>query len=209
VTSYPAHLLLVRHGETDWNRDRVLQGQVDVPLNANGRRQAHNLGVRLCDWKIDALYSSDLARAAETATIIGNLLGVEPRLLADLREIDVGRWGGLTHAELESHYPEEVAALARGEDIPRGGAERLSDLQERMVVAFERICDDHSDQTVLLVSHGGALRSLVAYLLGLELHTGIRRLSTRGNTGLTHFRFVGGDPQLVLFNDTCHLNGRG
>jgi broad specificity phosphatase PhoE len=154
VTPYPAHLLLVRHGETDWNRDRVFQGQVDVPLNASGRRQAHDLAVRLCDWKVDVLYSSGLARAAERASIIGTMLGLEPRLSVDLREIDVGRWGGLTHAELESQYPGEMAALARGEDIPRGGAERLCELQERMVAAVE------------------------------------------------------GGPQMVLFNDTCHLNGR-
>jgi broad specificity phosphatase PhoE len=206
--AYPAHLLLARHGETDWNRDRILQGQVDVPLNANGRRQAHELAVRLGGWEIDALYTSDLVRAAETATILGNVLGLEPRLSADLREIDVGRWGGLTHAELERRYPEEVAALARGEDVPRGGAERVRELQERMVTAFERIGRDHPGQTVLLVSHGGALRTLIAHLLGLDLHEGIRRLSTRGNTGLTHFRFIEGTPQLVLFNDTCHLNGR-
>lgn len=204
-----AHLLLVRHGETDWNRDRLLQGQVDVPLNATGRLQAHNLAVRLCDWKIDALYSSDLSRAAETAAIVGNLLGLERRLAADLREIDVGCWGGLTHAELESRYPEEMNALACGEDIPRGGAERMGELQERLVAAYERICQDHAGQTVLLISHGGALKSLISHLLGLDLREGMRRLSTRGNTGLTHFRFAEGNPQLVLFNDTCHLNGKG
>jgi broad specificity phosphatase PhoE len=203
-----AHLLLARHGETDWNRKNILQGHVDIPLNASGRRQAHDLAVRLRDWEVDALYSSDLARAAETAAIVGNLLGLEPRLLADLREIDVGRWGGLTRGELESRYPDEAAALTRGEDIPRGGAERLSDVQARMVGALERIGPDHPGETVVLIGHGAALRTLMVHLLGLDLYDGMRRLSTRGNTGLTHFRFVDGHPQLVLFNDTCHLNGR-
>jgi broad specificity phosphatase PhoE len=209
VLATPDHLLLVRHGETDWNRNGVLQGHLDVPLNDTGRIQAHALARRLQEWEVDVIYSSDLARAAETAMIVGNRLGLEPLLRSELREIDVGRWGGLDHSELRRRYPEEVAALERGEDIRRGGAERLSELQARMVAALEGICADHPGQTVLLVSHGGALKSLITSLLGLDLQEGVRRLSTRGNTGLTHMRFVEGRPQLVLFNDTCHLNGRG
>lgn len=205
---YPAQLLLVRHGETDWNRDGILQGQVDVPLNAMGRRQAHDLGVRLGDWKIDALYSSDLSRAAETAAIVGNLLGLEPRLSSALREIDIGHWAGLTFAERANRYPEELAALARGEDIPRGGAEQLREVQERMAAAHGRICQDHPGETVLLIGHGSALRTLICHLLDLDLRH-VVRLSTLGHTGLNLFSFAEGWPQLALLNDTCHLNGRG
>jgi phosphoserine phosphatase len=205
---YPAQLLLARHGETDWNRNGILQGHIDVPLNTMGRRQAHGLGVRLANCQIDALYASDLRRAAETAAIVGNLLGLEPRLSAALREIDIGRWAGLTYAELANRYPDAVAALARGEDVPRGGAERLCELQVRMVAEFGRLCRDHPDQTVLLISHGAALKTLICHLLGLDLRYAAR-LSTRGNTGLTLFCFAEGRPQLALLNDTCHLNGRG
>ncbi len=100
-----ATLILARHGETDWNRDGIWQGHGDPPLNELGRRQAAELARRLADVQIDALYSSDLRRAYETATIVGRAKGLEITADPDLREMDVGSWSGFTSEEIATRFP--------------------------------------------------------------------------------------------------------
>ena len=109
-----ATLILARHGETDWNRDGIWQGHGDPPLNELGRRQAAELAERMADVEIEALYSSDLRRAYETAEIVGRAKGVEITADPDLREMDVGSWSGLTTEEIATRFPEM--------DVPRRGA---------------------------------------------------------------------------------------
>jgi probable phosphoglycerate mutase len=203
---YPSRLILVRHGETDWNRERVPQGHIDIPLNETGCRQARALAGRVCSWQVNALYSSDLKRAAQTAEILGEALRLSVQLREGWREIDVGAWGGLPAAEIRARFPEEISALERGEDISRGGGESRASLKARVVAEFERMCPGHPDETVMIVSHGGALKALIAHLVGLPL-SGLDRISTRGNTGLSIFEFSMGEPRLVLLNDTSHLDG--
>ncbi len=204
---YPARLILVRHGETDWNHQGLPQGLIDVPLNDTGREQGRALAKRLKSMPIDALFSSDLARAAETATILGQALDLTPQLSAAWREIDLGSWGGLTRPEIEARFPDELAALERGEDVARGGGETMAAVQERVVAEFERISELHQGQTVAVVSHGGTLKGIICHLLGLELRY-LNRLTAGGNTGLSIFEFGWGLPHLVLLNDTSHLDGR-
>jgi len=116
-------LLLARHGETDWNRERRWQGHSDTPLNDAGREQARALALELADERLDALYSSDLARSAETAEIVGGALGLAVRLDRRLREVDVGEWSGLTRGEVEERYPEGVTRrLAGGTGWEQGEA---------------------------------------------------------------------------------------
>ena len=93
---YPRRVLFVRHGETDWNRQHILQGSQDVPLNKAGRQQVRAFARRIRGWPVDALYSSDLSRAWETAEIIGRTLDLEPHSSPAWREMDLGAWSGLS-----------------------------------------------------------------------------------------------------------------
>jgi broad specificity phosphatase PhoE len=204
MPAYPKRLLLVRHGETDWNRKQIPQGHVDIPLNSTGQKQAHALALRLQDWEIDALYSSDLARAAQTATILSTALALPVQVSAAWREIDLGAWCGLTRAEVKRRFPHELEALARGEDIARGGGENMAAVQARAAAEYQRLEQRHVGESVLIVSHGGTLKALICHLIGLKLQYA-SRLSTGGNTGLSIIQFDRGWPQLTLLNDFGHL----
>jgi 2,3-bisphosphoglycerate-dependent phosphoglycerate mutase len=146
-------LLLVRHGETDWNAERRWQGHADVPLNDCGREQAHALAEELASDGVDAIYTSDLSRARETADIVGARLGVPVSVDPDLREIDVGPLEGLTADEartFEGWQGEPIAAHS-----------------ERVMQALARIAAAHPDGRVLAVTHGGSMRRVHEHL-GVE-----------------------------------------
>ena len=145
-------LLLVRHGETDWNADGRLQGQTDRPLSDFGRRQARQLADELADEQLEAIYSSDLSRARETAEIVGERLGLPVVLEPDLREKDWGTWEGLTAVERD-----------RVEFV----GESTEAHQERMLRALRRISGLHpGDVRVLVVTHGGSMRRVQTAALG-------------------------------------------
>jgi len=146
-------LLLVRHGETDWNAERRWQGHADVPLNARGLEQAQALAEQLAAEPVDAIYSSDLSRARDTATAVGERLGVDVLVDADLREIDVGPIEGLT--------AEEVGSFDGWQGEPKEAH------AERVLRAVQRIAERHPGQCVLVVTHGGSLRRVHEHL-GLE-----------------------------------------
>lgn len=201
----PRTLLLARHGETDWNRSQRLQGHTDIPLNDVGRRQAHNLADRLAGTAVAAFEASDLARAAETARIVGDALGVEPTLQPAWREIHLGDLEGEGSLETVRAQGELISAAARQEEPLGRGGESFSEFHGRIVAGYERLCRDHADETILLVSHGGTLKTLIAHLIGLD-PTQIGRLSLRGNTSLSIVDFQHGRPQLTLLNCTRHLD---
>ena len=158
-------LLLVRHGETDWNRDRRFQGHADPPLNETGREQARTLASELAGESLDAVYTSDLARANETAEIIAGRLGVPVVVDAELREIDVGEWQGLTWPEIEERFPDGVRNWQeRGHGWERG--ETYDALGERVVRALGRIGAEHPAGRILIVGHGGTVRSVRALIEG-------------------------------------------
>ena len=154
-----ATLILARHGETDWNRDGIWQGHGDPPLNELGRRQAADLAVRLADVQIDALYSSDLRRAYETAEIVGRAKGLEITADPDLREMDVGSWSGLTSEDIATRFP--------GMASHDGEAREAFD--ERAVGALTRIAGAHEGGHVLVVTHGGVVRALQRHVFGEPL----------------------------------------
>lgn len=147
-------ILLARHGETDWNRDGRWQGWADPPLNETGREQARELAERLRSTPFDAVYSSDLKRALETAEIVAATHAQTVEIDPDLREIDVGAWSGLTRAEVEAQYP----------DGDRPGAETREQHGARVLAAVERIARAHPGDRVLVVAHGGCLRALQRHL---------------------------------------------
>lgn len=148
-------LLLVRHGETDWNADGRLQGQTDRPLSEFGRRQAVQLANELADEEFDAIYASDLSRASETAQIVGERLGLPVEIDPDLREKNWGTWEGLTTVERD-----RVEFVGESTEAHR----------ERMLRALRRIAERHPDGgRVLVVTHGGSMRRVQTAALGWAL----------------------------------------
>jgi broad specificity phosphatase PhoE len=148
-------LLLVRHGETDWNADGRLQGHTDRPLSEYGRRQARQLAGELEAEELEAIYSSDLRRARETAEIVGERLGLPVELDSDLREKNWGNWEGLSLVERD-----------RVEFV----GESTKAHQERTLRALRRIAERHpGDSRVLVVTHGGSMRRVQVAAMGLAL----------------------------------------
>jgi 2,3-bisphosphoglycerate-dependent phosphoglycerate mutase len=160
-------ILLARHGETDWNSERRWQGHSDRRLNDVGRRQARELAETLRDRRIDAIYSSDLLRAVETAAIVGDHLGLPIEVDAGLREVDVGDWAGREVGEIESADPEAFRRWREGRKGWNGG-ESYEQMGKRVVAAVVRIAARHPAETILLVTHGGSIRACRATAAGLD-----------------------------------------
>lgn len=158
-------LCLIRHGETDWNMEGRWQGHADVPLNEIGQRQAQLLAQRLASegQSFAAMYSSDLARAYQTAWELGAAVKVAVQLLPSLREIDLGTWSSLTYSEIKERYPIEAKLVEEGQDIPRGGAETWAALSHRVVEAVDAIAAQHPGETLALITHGGCIRAMLAH----------------------------------------------
>ena len=173
-------LLLVRHGETDWNRERRFQGHADQPLNDTGRDQARALAAELAREPIDLVYTSDLARARETAEIIAAAIGTEVVALRDLREIDVGDWQGLSWPEIEQRYPDGAHAWHDHGSGWRSG-ETYDELAERVVAALRRIVEQHPSQRILVVGHGGTIRAVKAFIEGVSVPESRTRSGPVGN----------------------------
>jgi 2,3-bisphosphoglycerate-dependent phosphoglycerate mutase len=173
-------LLLVRHGETDWNRDRRFQGHADPPLNATGREQAEALAAELGGQEIDLVYTSDLLRARETAEIIAARVGADVVALRELREIHVGNWEGLSWPEIEERYPEGVRRWHEHGSGWESG-ETYEQLGERILGALRQIAAQHPGQRVLVVGHGGTIRATRAFIEGVSVAESRRRSPPIGN----------------------------
>jgi broad specificity phosphatase PhoE len=163
-------ILLARHGESDWNRAKRWQGHADRPLTERGREQAHALADRLAATELDAVYSSDLERARETAEIVARSQGLDVHVLPELREVDVGSWSGLTRAEAERRFPDAFRRWAAGGEGWDDG-ETYEQLSERVLRAIRTIAADHPGERVLVVAHGGTIRAVHAAALGVDVHT--------------------------------------
>jgi phosphoserine phosphatase len=180
-------LLLVRHGETDWNAERRFQGHADPPLNDVGRRQARALADELAGERIDAVYTSDLARARETAAILAEPRGIRVVALPELREIDVGEWQGLTWPDIEGRFPDGALAWReRGHGWESG--ETYEQLAERVVPALRRIAVAHPEGRAVVVGHGGTIRATRAFIAGSSVAESRRRERAVGNCEI--FRIV-------------------
>jgi broad specificity phosphatase PhoE len=159
-------LILVRHGETDWNAQNRWQGHSDTALNDAGRAQASRLAKGLD--RADALYSSDLARARETAEILAATSGLEVRLDERLRERGFGSWEGLTTEEIESSYPGEQERWRAGIGAGAHDAESFEAFAARVGSFVDDVGRGHVDETVLVVAHGGTIRVVHALAAGLD-----------------------------------------
>jgi len=200
-------LYFARHGETDDNARLIFQGQGGKGLNARGRAQARRLAERMRKARITTIVSSDLERAEETARIVGHACDVVPSVDVDLREVDVGVWTGKSHEEIAELYPDEWAAWSSGLDLRRGGGETYAELAIRIEKAVARIVAMDARDPILVVSHGGSIKSYVSKMLGVSAN-GLRALAGVGNCGLTVVEHDSrGRLRLHAWNDTAHLEG--
>jgi probable phosphoglycerate mutase len=157
----PTTIVLVRHGETDWNRESRFQGHSDPPLNAAGRRQAQELADALAGEAFAIAYTSPLRRARETAEIVAGRLGLGVQPNPSLLEVDVGYWSGLTRGEVEARFPEGYSRwLEYGHGWEDG--EGYDELGDRVVSGLLQIAAQHPKESVLAVTHGGPMRSALA-----------------------------------------------
>jgi 2,3-bisphosphoglycerate-dependent phosphoglycerate mutase len=163
-------ILLARHGESDWNKTKRWQGWADRPLTDLGRRQARELAARLEDTELDAVYSSDLQRARETAETVAREKNLSVTATADLREVDVGSWSGLTRAEAQKRFPEQYMRWLEGGEGWDDG-ETYEQLGERVLRAIRAIAAEQEAARVLVVAHGGSIRAIHAAALGVDVHT--------------------------------------
>jgi broad specificity phosphatase PhoE len=162
-------ILLVRHGETDWNREGRFQGHADPPLNAAGRGQAEILAEQLAGDGIEAIHTSDLRRARETATIVADRLGLPVTAHRGLREIDVGAFQGLTREEIDARWPDARAVVSEHGYGADWGGESLEQLAARVVPALVEIASVHGGERVLVVGHGGTIRAALAHADGVDV----------------------------------------
>ena len=207
-------LLLVRHGETESNAEGRLQGHLDIPLSEQGRRESELLAERLEGLSIDALYTSTLSRARDTAAIVAERIGLPAIERAELMERDLGGLAGLTGEEIRTRYPEYVRARAEGRtDIDVPGWEQQEPFTQRVSSALEEIIGSHPDRAVAVITHGGVIGTFCRGLLGVtRSRPGTFRLANGSITTvdvLDHEGEIGSRArlQIVSLNDTCHLDG--
>ena len=187
-----ATILLARHGETDWNRTRRVQGHADPPLNGTGREQARALAERVRANPPAAIYSSDLLRARETAAIVAERLGLPLAEIEALREVDVGEWMGLTRAEVEQRYADDFRRwIDFGQGWQRG--ETYEELAERVLPALLALADRHPRERVLAVTHGGPIRAAQAFAEGIATAEIRRRRAVLANCALAEFAIEEGE----------------
>lgn len=198
-------LLVARHGATQHNLDGRFTGQFDAPLSALGERQAEALAARLVGQRFDAIISSDLLRARQTAEYIAARCGQEVTLDPDLREISMGAWEGRSVAEIRR---DEGALLAEIEADTTGAisyphGESAAQLRARVLGALNRCLARHPQGDVLWVTHGGVISALLLHALGLSNER--RWQFARGNTSLFEFEYLPAMVKILRANDTSHL----
>ncbi len=182
---------LVRHGETEWNRVRRIQGLSDIPLNDTGREQAHAVAEILAAHKFDAIVSSPLSRARDTASIIAERLGMpQPTIVEGLIERNYGDAEGSNGQDLDHLYPP-------GTEIP--GREPREAVTARAIRALRELALAHPDSDVIAVAHGGVIRSVVEYAAPGQHHEPITNCSVHS------FRMVAGSLELVAFDDPMEV----
>jgi broad specificity phosphatase PhoE len=197
--------IIVRHGETAWNRERRIQGSAsDTPLSEAGKRQAENLALRLRDEKIQAIYSSPLQRALNTAQAIARYHQLEVTSLASLKEIDVGELEGVLSVELRQRFDEFICRNDHNQEwVKLPGGESVGDVQKRAWETIKSIAGQHPAGTAVVVTHYFVIMAIVCQVLNLPLSQMVHlRLSTGT---ISSFTLDGVDSaRLELFNDGCH-----
>jgi probable phosphoglycerate mutase len=197
-------LVLIRHGETDMNRELRFQGQVNVGLNATGLEQARRLAARMTGEKADAVYVSDLLRARQTAEPIAGELALQPVPECGLREQDFGRVDGMRVDDIQRDHPQAWAGWLRFEEdfaMPEGETTRA--FHARVMEAVQRVVAAHPNQKVVVVTHGGVLDMIYRTARSLGLNG--PRQSEIPNAGFNRIKVRDGGIDILTWADTRHL----
>ncbi len=198
-------LVAIRHGETAWNVDQRIQGQLDIALNDTGRWQAGRMAQALADEGIAAIYSSDLQRAAETARALSATTGLPVTTDATLRERAFGEFEGVSFAEIQQRWPDAARRWRQREpDFAPGGGETLNVFYARCVAAALRLAARHPGQTIALVAHGGVLDCL--YRAATHAPLNAPRTWMLGNASINRLLCSGQGLALVGWSDDAHLD---
>jgi 2,3-bisphosphoglycerate-dependent phosphoglycerate mutase len=199
-------LILLRHGETDWNRELRFQGHVDVGLNSTGLEQARRLAQRLAGETAQQVYASDLLRARQTADPVSSRLGLPALVDAALREQSFGRVDGMRVDDIKAQHPQAWEGWLRfQEDYCMPGGETTREFHTRVMDAVQRIVAAHPGQTVVVVTHGGVLDMIYRTARALGLNG--PRQSEIPNAGLNRVRVREGGIDILAWADVQHLAG--
>ena len=198
--------IVVRHGETDWNREQRFQGQIDVPLNATGQQQAQRLATALSGERFDLLLSSDLQRARQTAQPLEQALARAALVQPGFREQGFGVLEGLDVPTIKTRHPELWAQWLRHDaDYALPDGESVRQFHGRVLAALRDLAQAHAGKTLLLVTHGGVLDMLWRTAYGLSL-SGPRECAIP-NTGINRLRWRGGTLDILRWAEDAHLAG--
>lgn len=199
-----AKFILVRHGETEWNRNERFRGRADLSLNENGLKQAEAAAVKLSGREVAAIYSSPMKRTLETADPISRELGVAVSPTMGLIDIDYGEWQGLSPEEaIEKDAAMHDKWLNSPHEVHFPGGEGLGDVRERAAGAVHEIAAKHDGQTVILVSHKVVCQVLICAMLGLDnSHFWQVRQDV---CAINRFEVADGSTSVRSVNDICHL----
>ncbi|MFQ6059489.1 MAG: histidine phosphatase family protein, partial [Anaerolineae bacterium] len=197
--------ILVRHGQTAWNREVRFRGRENLPLNEVGRQQAEAAGRRIAaTWSVSAVYTSPLRRARQTAQAIARALGLTPRPLEGLLDLDYGQWQGLSPQEVQQHYADLYAAWLHSPQVVRfPGGESLAQVRDRALEAVLELARRHEGQTVVLVGHQAVNKVLLCAVLGLD-NAHFWRIE-QDTAAINVFEYREGTFVVSLLNDTGHL----
>jgi len=198
-------LILVRHGQTAWNQDRRIQGcRSDVELSREGEEQAERIASWLARRKVDAIYSSPLRRAVDTALATARACRVEIRIVSGLKEIDAGELEGLYADKLGKEHGGFWREWRRGNPAqPLPGGESLEEVRTRSWVEVEQIAEKHTGETVVVVGHFFTNLVVICQAIGISLATTAHLRQDPAATSILEISRQGNS--LHLFNDTCHL----
>lgn len=199
-----ARFILIRHGQTGWNRQERFRGWVDIDLDDTGRRQAEAAARRISRWEVAAIYSSPLKRALATAQALADIAGLEVVPVNGITDMKFGVWQGMSIADVKETYPEHFDLWCHHPEIleiPDG--ETLADVRERSVATIEELAMRHEGETVAVVTHRVICKVLLCHLLGLD-NSHFWQIE-QDTTAINVFDMEEGRPTVHLINDTCHL----
>jgi len=205
MTMHATRIIAIRHGETAWNVDTRIQGQLDIGLNETGRWQARRVAQALADEQIQAIYASDLLRAWDTARSIANATGGALHAVTTLRERDFGVLQGQTHADIEARWPEQALRWRKRDPLwaPEGG-ESLVAVRERIARTASELAARHIGEQIVLVAHGGVMDALYRIATGQDLQA--PRTWKLGNAAINRLLWTPDGLTLVGWADTRHLD---
>lgn len=197
-------VILVRHGQTDWNEDGIFRGRIDVELNRNGVRQAELIGEVLATVPIDAVYSSPLSRALKTAEIIAQHHELTLQVTHAMTDIDFGEWQGLSRSDAVARYPDIYEVWeTRPEKVEIPGAETLTEVRKRLLGGLNDILSKHPKGTVVIVSHGLTNKVLLCAVLGLD-NSHFWKVK-QDNGAINIFKYTAEGSKVFLMNGTTHF----